>query len=326
MSNRHGMSLLETMIAVAIFATLTTMTIQASQGASRILDADAPRDDLSLAGSSAIEAITEDLTSTAWFYNWNDLDGNGEVDTGETVTFYMPWVNPKWDASATATPLIAGEGVPNYTDGSPASAWPVPPAQLSPPIVPRGDRLLFVRLQGGNVASSVPIKNSQAVSFDDPDQAPVQMSRFMDGPPVAGLLLNTSVAPGSDINFVTQRWDSDRADNNWAQNRDKTRLRTFAYVLQRSPRTGMGRLVRLYRNAGTWNDPVRARDYTEDKELCDWVESVRFDTRRTQSTLLGPNQIRIRLVLRKDLKDGTGGTVSRRFETTIAMRSITYDD
>ena len=93
---RHAFSLLELIIAMAIFGTVMAITGTFLTGSRMVLDPDAARDDLTLVGDRAIAALTRDLTNAAWFYDWTDSDGDGEIDTGESVFFVMPKVNPAW--------------------------------------------------------------------------------------------------------------------------------------------------------------------------------------------------------------------------------------
>lgn len=308
---RRAVTLPEVIIVMAIFAFLMAMVNQVTLDSKRFIEADAARDDLEVAGRRALQVIVNDLSNSAWFYDWNDADGDGEVDPTETVFLRMPWVNPPWLEGSVTIP----DGSQNYATGT---------AVTGPPVVnaSRGDRLAFFRLQAAVQPISDPRSQSpQLINFNDTTQAPVRMSQYVYGRPVPGLVLNETAAAGTDTNFVTQKWESDLA-NTFAENRQQSRLRCYAYAVQRSTRTSTGRLVRLYRNSGAWVSPLQASQFTVERELCDWVDNLEFDTVQTSSSL-NTNQIRIALTLRQPMDDGSGNQVLRRFEATVAMRSLT---
>lgn len=337
---RAAFSLLELIIAMAIFGTVMTITGTFLTGSRLVLDPDAARDDLTMVGDRAIATLTRDLTNAAWFYDWVDSDADGEVDAGETVNYVMPKVNPAWQPVIGALqaegcaydkagvkvsqkdPGIDTDVIPTVWYDAGGNVVTGPPLSGSGRLW--GDRLVFTRLQTTSEVRNRPELNAGYLAFAGPNLVrPVRMSRYMDAPPVPGMVLNPAAA-GLDTNFVTQRWESDKA-NDFTANRLLANLRTFAYTVQPSRRTGTARLVRSYRNAAPWSTTLQEAQYVEDEEICDWVESVRFDTRNTNADL-ATNQVRVLLVLRKPTVGALDLAVTRRFEATIAMRSITYED
>jgi len=289
------------------------LAFEATLGARRFADPDASRDDLSAAGMSTMRALQADLANAAWFYDWVDTDNDGLVDAGESVNYRFPWVNPAWVGPAGTV----ANGRANAPDGTAVSTTAAAGTL-------KGDRLAFFHLLTDTTPRDTPGEQQPLhVNFNDPAQGPIRMSRSVDARPVPGLVMNEAAIPGSDTNFVSQRWESNR-DNTYAENRDLDNLRCYLYVVERNA-NGMGRLVRKYRNSAAWADPLVDSQFVSETALCDWVESITFATRTTDGTL-NPNQVRVVLVLRRALDDGTGLSVTRRFESTIAMRSITIED
>lgn len=353
---RAGFSLIELMIAMGMFAVVIGLAMESMMSTKRYVAGAEVRTDLEREGSQVMGTLTNDLANAAWFFEWNDANTNGLVDSGEPVYYQFPWVNPPLKVGSTTIT----SGSQNTADGAVATnpdPDPNPMAQLVKTTVnstiyqsnPQGDRLAFFRLQTATVPTATPPRSTDGfVNLNDPNRQPVRMSDYINAAPAPALVLNNSTAAqGGDTNFVTQRWESFLASGSdsvqtFADNTSKAKLRQYLYVVERSPVTGFGRLTRRYRNGDPSTTTTPSYDlssFTIDQVISENVLYLRFDTDRfdgeptvanggvrpnSRGTAgLATNQIRVVLVLASQVSDGANTFNTRRFHATVAMRSIT---
>lgn len=297
---RQGLSLLEVIIALAVFSVLVVAVTQSVVSTRRFAEMQDIEHVVEFKGARALDRITADLCNSAW--------GPNRVAVPTNASIF-----PRVGAGATAF----------------------------------GDSLSFFKLRTQDAIVANPAQvGVDRVNFDDftAVNVPVALSAFTQGRPIGALVLNSAWNPASpnDPPFVALVWESFQslqsttAGANFTANQDPANLRQFRYTVIPDLRTGLGVLVRQFRNGGTADDSGWPAAVVPDNAVAivDDVVEVRFATYLTEAdasaALLNANQIRMTLILAQASREtdavdagGAGVLIRRRFAATVALRSVT---
>ncbi|MBA3845827.1 MAG: type II secretion system protein [Planctomycetes bacterium] len=320
---RRGYTMLEIMIALAIFGLVASMAFDGLFGVRRYADLSRAQDLLEIEGKRAIDVIGNELANSAW----------------------TPATQP-------ATNFTTFPRVWKADD----------PIRLNapPPSFPFGETLSYYKLRTeATIAAGSPLQlQVEHIPFDNfaPGNVPVAMADFARARPITSLVLNgnwSMPATGDPPPVVSVAWESSQAfdassvgigDVNYLANLDLGNLRRYRFTVIPDANSGTGILVRQWHNDGSDLDT-------------DWLEApvigsnavvvvrnvidIGFETYLTEAdtaaTRLNPNQVRITLTLGRaampggtvvvsgnTATDGLGGVaILRRFSAIISLRSIT---
>ena len=279
---RAGLSLLEVVIAMAIFAVFLVGAMEAMSSMRSLATVYERTDDQEREGRRILRTFTNDLSNSAWLFTAD------------------------YDSRAPAYPTVTRGGSQAY-----------------------GDAIEFVKLRTERTLSNDPRGlHVERVNFADPGGKPVRFSDYHHAPAVKSLVLNTTYQESrkegvaatylNDV-YVATVWESGQGSQTFQQNADPRGIRVYRYEVRVSQRTGLGELVRLYRNQAA--APWQVTDVLSEHVLEFEVEL--FDTPGTAAGL-NMNQVRFRLVLERPGDAGTART-RRAIEAVVAMRSITTD-
>ena len=282
-----GMSLVEIVIAMAIFAAFLVVVVQSMLSLRGLTDFSQRQDDLERESRRILQTLSDDLTNSAWFYK-------PDVNTVTGVTTMVP-----------VYPLVA---------------------KSIDPLASFGDTLEFVKLRTERSVAATPATlRTEHVNFADTLIKPVAMADYWQGPAVRSLVLNEDFGKALNTGdaaypyrntFVAAVWESDRSNLTFLENADETNLRRYRYVVTTNALTGTGTLVRQYKNA---SEAV----YSGEETIAENVFELKFDSSATWKTL-NRNQLHVSFILERPAQPGTA-RVRRKVDATIAMRSITNE-
>ena len=281
------MSLVEIVIAMAIFAAFLVVVMQSMLSLRGLTDFSQRQDDLERESRRILQTLTDDLTNSAWFYR-PDIN---------TVTGAM-----------TMVPVY-----PRVT-------------KTTDPLASFGDTLEFVKLRTERSIAVAPASlRTEHVNFSDSLSKPVEMADYWQGPAVRSLVLNEDYGKALNTGdlaypyrnvFVAAVWESDRKHLSFLENADETKLRRYRYLVLPNATTGSGRLVRQYKNADE-------ADYFGEETIAENIFELKVDSSFTWSTL-NRNQLHVSFVLERPGQTGSA-RVRRKVDATLAMRSITNE-
>lgn len=282
-----GLSLVEMLIAMAIFAAFLVAVIQSMIGLRGLTGFAQRHDDLERESRRIVQLLTDDLTNSAWFH--------------------VPDINT---ATGAMTMVPVYPRVTKTTD----------------PLASFGDTLEFVKLRTERSVAATPAAlRTEHVHFADPLLKPVAMEEYWHGPAVRSLVLNEDYGKALNTGdagypyrnvFVSAVWESNLTHLTFLQNADETKLRRYRYLVVPDATSGSGRLVRQFKNADE-------TEWTGEETIAGNVFELRIDSSFTWSTL-NRNQLHVSFILERPAETGTA-RVRRRVDATIAMRSITND-
>lgn len=311
------MTMIEVIIASAIFATLTAGVMEMLVSGENFSSMDSWQKQMEINGKQALNLMSKDICNSAWF----PIQGGATVATNLN-TFPRVWKSN--DANRSNAP-------------SPSYPW--------------GDAMTFYRLRTETTINTDPTQLvTTEVNFNALEAGTSNyccpFSQYWNGPPVFCLQLNPTWVAGTTL--VEANWEAPTALEaassvtnapNWSSNTTCSSLRMYRYVVMASPTTaGLGALVRQWVNSGStvdtgWAAPVLSGPTQNCSLLVDNVLSVTFDTYLTESDTavsdINENQVRITLVLAAP--QSTSSTTSnasgeayltRTLSATYALRSI----
>ena len=333
---RAGTTLLEMIIALGIFTTLLVGIMQTYIASRNYTEADTISNDLELEGIRIMAELTNDLSNSAWFGQAPSIDPNNNKPA------------PMSDSPVTF-PNVGkgnlGKGTTNWGD------------QLDFVKIrsKAGTYLSPNQMKGGASAARINFLGTEARPLDD----------FINADTLLTLVVNPNYVAGStEEPFVWPVFESAVAPLTYSENASFSNPayspRLYRYIVREKPGSIFGQLVRQYSNGpGTvygsipeHNQKLKLRgDYIQPPAVTNtpnpWVDDaiisndikpttnpnstelngkpgIQFDTYLTDQTL-GPNQIRIKIILMKESKEGlVGGRTLRIIQSSVAMRSITY--
>jgi type II secretory pathway pseudopilin PulG len=284
---RRALTLLEVIIGTALFATMLVVVTESAISVRSYATMNERTDDLEAEGRSILRQLSSDLSNAAWFYE---------------------------------RPSPSDQAVPLY----PKVIKPADPATSF------GDQIMFLKLRTERSNDETPDKLVvEHVNLNNGNNPTKRMSQYATAPAVFSLVLNDAFIDNGSATFVSAVWESKDAGLTYEQNQLRPNLRHYRYTVELHPVSGRGELRRSYINGLPPEDGGPEPWVMEENQH--WgrhIANLTIDTALTTATSgqrrLSPNQIRIKLELRRDA-EGSVAQVRRTFYTTIALRSITNE-
>lgn len=284
---RHGLTLLEVIIGMALFATMLVVVTESAMSVRSYATMHERTDDLEDEGRTILRQLSADLSNAAWFYE---------------------------------KPSPTEQAVPVY----PRVVQPADPAASF------GNELVFLKLRTERNSDNTPDKlQVEHVNLSSTNNPTKRMSQYSTAPAVFSLVLNDAFIDNGSMTFVSAVWEASGTGLTYDQNQLRQNLRHYRYAVEPHPVSGRGELRRFYVNGKPPEDGGTDPWVREESQA--WGRHVDYLTIDTALTTvasgqrrLSPNQIRIKLELLADAKDGVA-PVRRTFYTTIALRSITNE-
>lgn len=198
---------------------------------------------------------------------------------------------------------------------------------LFPKVSDSGSRLVFLKLRTSLTVDPIPSKEQYGYfSFRNKTTEPVEFSHYVDSVPTPLMVMNPKYIADPQL-FVAPVWESQEKLLDFDQNQDPTNLRHYMYLVETNA-VGVPCLVRKYHKGYAFDATVPDPSlWTLDATIVESVAEVQFATHLEEPTLLNENQIRIRVLLRRDPSGSStsGMKVDHRVEIIAAMRSINQD-
>jgi hypothetical protein len=333
----RGTSLFEVVLAMGIFTTVLVGIMQALISTRNYVGEDEIRNDLELESLRVFNEFSNDLGNSAWFQNAPVISpSNNEPD-------------PKADSPETYPNVgkgLAGLGTTDWGDQIDFVRLRTKDSTKLSPYELRND---------GAHKSRINLTQANAVNLD----------QFLSANAVSTLIVNENWLAGTEDPYVWPVFEAAVANLTFDQNRSFANParspRLYRYIVRQQANSQSGRLVRQYSNGpgsnyaaipehpqvlteiggfvappavgggpNPWVDDVILSDNvkaTNDPRFADLVGTpgLRFDTILTDPTL-GQNQVRITLILVRQPGINTAGVLVRRMmQTSVSMRSITFE-
>jgi len=354
MPTRHGSTLLELIIATALFSTLVVLVLEAMMNMRGLASTVEDLDILEEQAGKAQHAISKDLANSGWFYCLPGASGRKfypQVHLSDRQAWQLADIAP--------TPSVT---IPIFKPGTPPTMVPTTfnaSVSLNRATV-LGDALVFTRLHPeGQMLSDQPSRASSAiVNFNR--ENPQRLEKFANARAIQGLVINPSANDQPDLASVV--WETTPAavadGLKAADMYNDQKVRLFCYRVVPDPVSGRGQLIRYYSNPdsgdrntdGAWavdeviaNDVVGMRIYSF--EMASWYAGTdeKRDFTTNDAAGLTNNQIRFFIDFARNLEQIDGKTAidvdqrgstarasdNRRASTvktlqfTIGLRSIT---
>lgn len=355
MRTRHAMTLVEVIIATALFSAMLVMLMESMihlRGMASTVD---DMDILEEQATNARRAITKDLANSGWFYNLPGANGKKyypQIHVAEQEDWQAGDIAP---APQVVIPLY--NAVTNMVVEQTFTAT----VSLNRSTI-LGDALVFTRLQPeGQPLSDTPASMTAAI-VDFNQQPPLRLDEYPHARAIQSLVINPLGTDQPELTSVV--WETTpaiAADGDGLsaiELFDDAKVRLFCYRVVPDPQTGRGNLVRSYSNpdsgdrngSDAWiTDQIIATDVVSMRiynyEMSTWytgtMEARDFST--SSAAGLSNNQLRFVIQFARnlgqvdaqtaiDLEDRGGTSVSREanrsstmktVEFTIGLRSIT---
>ncbi len=339
MMRRHGMALLEVIIAMGIFTVVVTAVLQCLTGVRGFVSQETAQNDLVLEGRRLVDVMVQDVSGSAWYIPPVSVGGPNEVTTGGFASATQTELQiPTRDRAIKYYPYIMVQTPAGLGAAFPAFARP--PAQVVDPIMmptelPAAHRLpsqevIFVKIAVSPPAMAPAEIATETIAFgqESPQLTAVAAATWEDPPRLKRAYdlrndpANRIDATTWSLGIVTDAADAEVVDlsvqwETWpGAPAEATGLREYSYTVLPNAATGRAQLVRLYRNA---SDNAGAPLPLLDRVLSTNVDRLVVNTYRTDATL-GIHQVRITLYLSRALEDGR--LLTDVVEATAAMRSV----
>lgn len=327
---RRGVTLLELVIAMAIFTALMVALFQTWLSMRSYSSHQTAAEDLVLESRKLVEEIVTDLGASTWFVPAQTDGGPDTTSTNNELA------NPALDRSIRYYPYVQVQrptGVGSefaahdrIASGEFISATSFPPrmALLPPEHREASQEIIFLKVRTSATVADAPQRGSgERIDFDT---APPPIAQFRTNrgvPPDAssptsgnggGVTvpgIRFTVDAGNTVVDTPLVWDSHVVAPTGSQYRE------YSYVVVPNPATGKARLERRYRNAcvNGVTAPMQL-----DKVLSENVDRIQFDTYRTLASL-NLNQVRVRIWLSREDTGQPGRYLTRFIDITAALRS-----
>jgi prepilin-type N-terminal cleavage/methylation domain-containing protein len=345
-SRRAGMTLLEVMISLVIFATVVVLSTQMMLASYSFSGLDSAEKQMEINGEQALEWMSKDICNSSWW-----PVASGTVATNLT-TFPRVWKNNDAARSNAASPSFPyGDCMTLMRLRSETSINSNPTTLYTTKVNFNAPEYTTVAATGASSTTMASASPSVSGALPAPFPATTYvystpMSQYWNGVPILSLMLNPTWIAGTTL--VWPNWESSApqtqlssttAGPNWTSNEAIATLRQYRYVVV--PNTiGLGTLVRQWNNTGSSVDTAWPAAVYQSATaaninatvLVDNVQSVTFDTYLTEPDTsvsgINPDQVRITLVLAEVLNNEVYGNnaaavVTRTLSAYYSLRSIT---
>ena len=212
--SRNGMTLIEVVIAMAIFVTFLVGALEAMVSMRNLATQHERTEDLENEGKKMVRTFTNDIANSAWFYEpgFNTRTARYPVVTKAATGAYgdtLAFVKLRTERSVSSDPQNLHVEHVSFAN---LAAKPI----------------RFSNYHNATAVNSLVLNETylQAVDEDDPET-----------------FLNDT--------YVAAVWESASAAQTFMENADKNKVRIYRYEVQVSPITGLGSLRRMYHNQQT---------------------------------------------------------------------------
>lgn len=339
MGSRQGSTLLELIIATALFSTLLVLVIEAMMNLRGLAHTVEDIDILEEEAGTIRKELERDFSNSGWFYCLPGANGQKfypQIHLSTKEDWQLTAITPAPSVTIKlynkTTKLFADQTFEASVTENRASVL--------------GDAIVFARLQPEGQQLSETPATSRATIVNMRTVNPLPLNKFASARPVQSLLFNPDNFEEQLSSVVWETTPSRVAAGLQAGDLfDDNNIRLYCYRVVPDPQTGRGQLIRYYSNPGSdrdddaaWtvdkviaNDVVGMRIYSS--EMASWyagTESER-DFSINPAAGLTSNQLRFSIQLARNFSqiDGSGvpdQTRARSLRTlqfTVGMRSIT---
>lgn len=345
MRSRQATTLLELIIATALFSTLLVLVLEALMNMRGLAHTVEDIDILEEEAATAKREITRDFTNSGWFYCKPGANGRKfypQIHLSDQKTWQLLPISPD--------PVVEIPELDSATKTFILKTYPASVTMNRASVL--GDAIVFARLQPEGVPLSETPVQSFATIVDFRTASPVRMDAFANARPVQSLLMKYDPTAADQPLTTSVVWETTpramtEADGLTAGEMfSDANIRLFCYRVVPDPTTGRGQLIRYYSNPNSgnrnnddaWkidqviaNDVIGMRIYSS--EMSSWyagTESER-DFSVNEAAGLTSNQIRFCLDLARNftqiegsgVPDQTRARSIKKLQFTIGMRSIT---
>jgi type II secretory pathway pseudopilin PulG len=239
MRNR-AMTLLEILIATALFSAMLVLVIEAMMNLRGLASTVEDMDILEEQAARAKRAITRDFANSGWFYCHPGANGR-RLYPQIHLSDKQPWQPLAISPETTVT-------IPLTTTTSKTVVASVNQNRASL----LGDAIVFTRLQPEGVAlSDRPVPPGAAI-VDFKQALPQRLDQFANARPVQSLVIDPDAIDQPELTSVV--WETSPtaagAGLGSADLYDDNKVRLFCYRVVPDPVTGRGQLIRYYSNPG----------------------------------------------------------------------------
>jgi type II secretory pathway pseudopilin PulG len=345
---RQGLTLLELIIATAIFSGMVVLMMEAILGMRGLAATVEDADILEEQAQRAKRGISRDFANSGWFYRLPGPNGRKfypQIHLSEQKSWQPEPITPRPTVTIPLFDPVTVTMVPTTFTAS---------VSLNQATL-LGDAIVFTRLQPeGQPLSDTPAPMSAAiVDFDR--QPPLRLDQYANARPVQSLIINPDLAEQSDVTTVL--WETNQAGLTPEQLFDDNNIRLFAYRVVPDPVTGRGQLIRFYSNPGAdrnttagWiQDQVIATDVVSLRiysfEMSSWYAGTDLERDYSDNLAAGltNNQLRFVIQFARNLtqrdpgeaidvdargtttrdQDNTRASTVKTMQFTVGLRSIT---
>jgi hypothetical protein len=240
MRNRHAMTLLEILIATALFSAMLVMVIEAMMNLRGLASTVEDMDILEEQAARAQHAITKDFANSGWFY----------CEPGANGRRFYPQIHLS-DKQAWQPLAISPETTVTIPTG-PTTSRTVTASVTQNRASLLGDAIVFTRLQPEGVPlSDRPVPPSAAI-VDFKQASPQRLDQFANARAVQSLVINPNSVDQPETSVVWETTPAEAAKGlNPKALYDDRKVRLFCYRVMPDPVTGRGQLIRYYSNPTT---------------------------------------------------------------------------
>ena len=214
---RNGMTLIEVVIAMAIFITFLVGALEAMVSMRNLATLHERTEDLENEGKKIVRTFTNDVANSAWFYEagFNTRTAVYPAVTKAAIGAYgdiLEFVKLRTERSVSSDPQNLHVEHVNFDDST-----------------------------------------TKPVRFSNYHNATAVNSLVLNETYLQAVVSGTESTYLNDT-YVAAVWESASAAQTFIQNANKNNVRVYRYDVAISPQTGLGSLRRMYRNqtGGTW--------------------------------------------------------------------------
>lgn len=351
LSPRLGLTLLETIIAVAVFSIMTAMVMEALISYRNLAFVVEDTDIIEEQANRAQRVIARDFSNSGWFY----------CRAGFPSKRYYPQVHTFTKASWQPYQIIppAAEDLTVVDASGHSSVVPFTATVATNLSTSLGDAVVFARLQPeGTQASEKPVNHMSSSVVDFNAHPPVRLDNFARARSISSLILNPNATDSAELTSVVWETTPTKIASGLGTSNlyNDANVRLMCYRVMRDPSSGRGSLTRFYSNPGSernteagWiQDEVLATDVVSFRvytfEMSTWYAGTETNQSFNENGAAGLSQNQIRFVIQfarnltqksalltSDVYDGSNLKQSdasqaksvKVLQFTVGLRSIT---
>lgn len=299
-NSKSAYTLLEVIIAVAVFMALITVVMESMVAMRSYVAYDEADYSLELEARRVMRLISKDLNTSAWYIPMDPDEKFDLLDPAfDRDVRYYPYINVQ-SASGRgslfshfdrpADEVVAAADFPDQ--------YPVPSNHRLP-----SQELIFLKISRGFTGDDPRFLSIPRVNYDMTPTVP--FGRFWEGDVVSNMKLNLA---GDTVIDVGLYFETDTSD----------RLREYAYIVRPDPQTRFRELVKVYAHRND-NGQTASTATVEDMQVVSrYVDRIVFDNYRTHAGL-DVDQLRVEIYFSR--RNESGNFNHLKSSMTVAMRS-----